>query len=75
MEECDNFQGFQLLFDMYPGGFAAVATSLGQLLHDDYKKPMIVFPTIPPLSNEELVCIVIYIVHLNVMHVHIDTCT
>lgn len=54
LEECDNFQGFQLLFDMYPGGFAGVATSLGQLLHDDYKKPMIVFPTIPPLSDAEM---------------------
>ena len=53
LEECDRFQGFQIIFDQCNGGFSALATSLIEYLHDDLPtKPIIAFGVTPPPSNE-----------------------
>ena len=54
VEECDHLQGFQLLADVHSGGFAAVASGLAQLLHDDVGiKSLLTVGTCPTRLEEE----------------------
>lgn len=66
-EECDCLQGFQLMADVHSGGFAAVASGLAQLLHDDFgTKTLLTVGTAPAQLEEEvvshLVCSVLHFV-------------
>ncbi|XP_055632490.1 protein misato [Toxorhynchites rutilus septentrionalis] len=49
VEECDECQGFQTLFDCNDG-FAGIAIKCLEHLQDEYGKASVVFPVIPPRS-------------------------
>lgn len=54
VEECDNFQGFQVLFDQDHGGFSALAVSLNEFLCDEYtNKPIITFGVTPTQQSQK----------------------
>lgn len=59
VEECDNLQGFQLLFDQHHGGFSALSISLNEFLCDEYtNKPIVTFGVTPtqhsPVKNSSV---------------------
>lgn len=47
IEECDYFQGFQMIFDCVDG-FSGLATECLQYLSDEYSYSTLAFPVIPP---------------------------
>ncbi|XP_052866490.1 protein misato [Anopheles cruzii] len=47
VEECDQCQGFQMLFDC-GDAFGGLAAGLLEHLHDEYGKPSLVFPVFSP---------------------------
>ncbi|XP_058813211.1 protein misato [Topomyia yanbarensis] len=49
VEECDECQGFQVLFDCVDG-FGGVAIKTLEYLQDEYGKSSLVFPVIPPAT-------------------------
>lgn len=77
VEECDHLQGFQLLADVHNGGFAAVASGLAQLLHDDVGvKTLLTVGTAPTqleeevVSNHRIINILIYIMYMPNQYLH-----
>lgn len=55
IEECDYFQGFQMIFDCVDG-FSGLATECIEHLSDEYSYSTLAFPVIPPSAPQYKNC-------------------